>query len=131
MKNKGSLLLPLLFLFIIFNGFFIIAKTLLLKWGIDNSVLIVANFVFFTISLVTYFIQLKALQNTNPNVFFRSVMAGIIIKMFVCIIAVLAYRFVMKENFSTASVFAGMLVYLVYLTVEAGLVMKLNKKKNA
>lgn len=131
MKTRRNFLLPLLLVFIICNGFFLSAKTLLAKWGIDNYVLIMANSLFLIITLITFFIQQKALQNSNPNVFIRSVMAGMMIKMFVCIIAIIIYWFVMQDKFSSATVFAAMLVYLIYLGVEVSLVTKLNRQKNA
>ena len=131
MKAKGNLLLPLLLVFIICNGFFISAKTLLAKWGIDNGVLIIANSLFLLLALLTFFIQLRALQNKNPNVFIRSVMAGMMIKMFTCIIAIFIYWFIMKDKFSKASVIAAMFVYLIYLVIEVMLITKLNRQKNA
>jgi hypothetical protein len=131
MKAKRNLLLPLLLVFIICNGFFISAKTLLAKWGIDNGVLIIANSLFLLLALITFFVQQKALQNKNPNVFVRSVMAGMMIKMFSCIIAIFVYWFVTKEKFSKASVVAAMLVYLIYLAVEVKMITKLNRQKNA
>ena len=131
MKAKRNLLLPLLLVFIICNGFFISAKTLLAKWGIDNGVLIIANSLFLLLALITFFVQQKALQNKNPNVFVRSVMAGMMIKMFSCIIAIFVYWFVMKDKFSKASVVAAMLVYLIYLVVEVKMITKLNRQKNA
>jgi len=131
MKAKRNLLLPLLLVFIVCNGFFISAKTLLAKWGIDNGVLIIANSLFLLLALITFFVQQKALQNKNPNVFVRSVMAGMMIKMFSCIIAIFVYWFVMKDKFSKASVVAAMLVYLIYLVVEVRMITKLNRQKNA
>jgi len=131
MKAKRNLLLPLLLVFIVCNGFFISAKVLLAKWGIDNGVLIIANSLFLLLALITFFVQQKALQNKNPNVFVRSVMAGMMIKMFTCIIAIFVYWFVMKDKFSKASVVAAMLVYLIYLVVEVKMITKLNRQKNA
>ncbi len=130
MKAKRNVLLPLLLVFIICNGFFLSAKTLLAKWGIDNDVLIISNSLFLILSLVTFFIQQKALQNSNPNVFIRSVMAAMMIKMFVCIIAIFIYWLAMKDKFSKGTVFVSMIVYLIYLAAEVRIVTKLNRQKN-
>ena len=131
MKVERSFLLPLLLVFIFCNGLFLTMKVPLARLGIDSYVLIIANSLFLIIAIITSFIQKKALQNTNPNVFIRSVMAGMMIKMFVCIIAIIIYWFIAKQNFSTATVFAAMLVYLIYLGVEVALVSKMNKQKHA
>lgn len=128
MKAQRNILLPLLLIFIIGNGFFLSAKTLLVKWGIDGNVLIIANSLFLILSLITFFIQQKALRNSNPNVFIRSVMGGMMIKMFVCIIAVFIYWLLMKDKFSKVTVFAAMILYLIYLAVEVRLVTKLNRQ---
>ena len=131
MRAQRSFLLPLLLVFIICDGFFIPAKTMLAKWGIDNAILIIANSLFLILALLTFLLQQKALKNSNPNVFVRSVMAGMMIKMAVCIAAVIIYWFVMKNRFSKVTVFAAMLMYIIYLAVEVSLVTKLNRKKNA
>lgn len=128
MKAQRNILLPLLLVFIICNGFFLLAKTLLVKWGIDGNVLIIANSLFLILSLITFLIQQKALRNSNPNVFIRSVMGGMMIKMFVCIIAVFIYWLLMKDKFSKVTVFAAMILYLIYLAVEVRLVIKLNRQ---
>ena len=131
MKGKRNVLLPLLLVFVICNGFFITTGSLLTRWGINKDVLIIANSLFLLLSLITFFIQKKALGNTNPNVFIRSVMAGMMIKMFVSIIAIFIYWLLMKDKFSKATVIAGMFVYFIYLAVEVSMVTKLNRQKNA
>jgi high-affinity Fe2+/Pb2+ permease len=75
--------------------------------------------------------QKKALKNANPNVFIRSVMAGMMIKMAICIIAVMIYALAFKNNFSKYSVFAAVFLYFIYLAVEVRAATKLNKQKNA
>ncbi|MCW3092529.1 MAG: hypothetical protein JWP81_3598 [Ferruginibacter sp.] len=131
MNPRKKIIVPLVALFIIFSGSLIASKGLLFRWGIDYTVLIVANVIFFLISLLAFFMQQKALYNTNPNVFVRSVMGGMLIKMFVCITAVIIYRLVAGNNTSKVSVFAAMFLYLVYLGVEVTVITKLNKQKNA
>jgi uncharacterized membrane protein len=131
MKEKRKFLVPLLLIFIICNGFFISAKNLLVKWGLDNDVLIIANLLFCILTLITFFIQQKALHNANPNVFVRSVMGGMMIKMFACIIAIFVYWFTMKEKFSKPTVIAAMVMYFIYLAAEVSLVTKLNRRTNA
>lgn len=130
MKNEGKELLPLIILFIVFNNFFLFGKNFLGRYGLDYLVLIVANSLFFVVSVVVYKMQKKAARNTNPNVFVRSVMGGTMIKMAVCIVAIAIYAFAFKSSFSKMSVFASMFLYLIYLAVEVRLATKLNKPKN-
>ncbi|MES2849132.1 MAG: hypothetical protein V4685_08755 [Bacteroidota bacterium] len=131
MKNQGKELLPLILLFIVFNNFFLFGKSWLAKHGIDYLVLIIANSIFFVVSLLIYQMQKRALKNSNPNVFVRAVMGGTMIKMAVCLIAVAIYALAFKNVFSKMSVFAAMFLYFFYMFVEVRMATKLNKKKNA
>jgi hypothetical protein len=131
MRSEIKDLLPFIILFILFNNFFLFGKNILAKWGLDNLVLIIANSLFFIINIVAYAMQKKALKNANPNVFIRSVMAGMMIKMAICIIAVMIYALAFKNNFSKYSVFAAVFLYFIYLAVEVRAATKLNKQKNA
>ena len=130
MNLKMKLINPLLSIFFLFNGLLLVSKSILLKWGIDNKVLFVANIIFFSLSLIAFFMQQKALKNSNANVFIRSVMGGMLIKMFVVIATVIIYRLAAGDQVSKVSVFAAMFLYLVYLGVEVAVITKLNKQKN-
>ena len=130
MNSKKKVIVPLVVIFIIFGASINVTKGLLAKWGIDYNVLIVANILFFLISMLAFFMQKKALDNSNPNVFIRSVMAGMLIKMGVVITAVIIYRLMAGNSVSKVSVFASMFLYLIYLGVEVAVITKLNKKKN-
>lgn len=131
MKNQGREFVPLIILFILFNNFFLFGKNWLAKYGLDHLVLIIANSLFFIVSILIYRMQKKAVKNTNPNVFVRAVIGGTMIKMAVCVIAVGVYAFAFKSIFNKMTVFAAMFLYLFYLAVEVSMATKLNKKKNA
>ena len=131
MNKQKNLLLPLVFLFVIFNGLFIASAKFLARWHIDNYVMIIANTLFLLVSIGIFMMQKKALTNNNPHAFVRSVMGGMMIKMFVCIIGVFIYKFTMKEEFSGNTVLAAVILYLIYNVVEVRMVTKLNRKKNA
>lgn len=130
MKPVKKIILPLIILFLSFNSFFLIGKSLLGKWGMQFEFLIIANLIFFIISVIAFLMQKKALQNTNPNVFIRSVMGGMLIKMAICIVAVAVYAIAFKDNFSSNSILAAMFLYLVYLGVEVAVATKLSRQKN-
>lgn len=131
MKNKGRELIPLILLFIIFNNFFLFGKNWLSKYGLDYLVLIIANSLFFVVSILVFRMQKMAVKNTNPNVFVRAVMGGTMIKMAVCVIAVGVYAFAFKNIFNKMTVFGALFLYLIYLVVEVRMATKLNKKKDA
>lgn len=126
-----KILLPLVVTFFVLAVLIFFSELFFTNGAINFTVLMVANCLFFLMSLIAFRIQLKAMGNANPNAFVRSVMAGVMIKMFVCIAAVMAYVLLSRFNFNKPAVFISMLVYLVYLVVEVALLLKLNKRKNA
>jgi len=120
-------------LFLVFNLTILILyaiRGILAQWGIDLTILNIANCIFFLLSVLTFFMQRKALENSNPNVFIRSVMGGMLIKMFVIISVVIAYRLIAGNSVSKVSVFSAMFLYLLYLGVEVAVITKLNRQKN-
>ncbi len=126
---RGCLPLAGLFLIIFFSIFLLSDQ--LKSAGFDTVVLHVANMLLLGIGIFSYFIQLRGIRHANPHVFVRSVMAGMMMKMLVCVVATFAYINTKGLSYNKKSVFVAMLLYLVYLTVEVLVVMKMNKKKNA
>lgn len=123
---------PLIITFLVLSVVVLAAKfTLAGRGGIDYMVLMAANCLFFLVSLLVFRMQYNAMHNSNPNVFVRSVMSGMIIKVFVCIGAVIAYYFLSREHFNKPAVYLAMVIYIIFLTVEVRTVMQLNKNKNA
>lgn len=131
MSPQRKVFLPLVMVFIIFNALFLTGRSWLAKWNIDQEVVIWANLLFFVISLLVFLMQRKALSDKNPHVFVRSVMGGMMIKMLVCIIAVVAYVMAAGKNYSKPAVFVSLGLYIVYLAVEVGVIMKLNRRTDA
>ena len=120
-------------LFLVFNLTILVLyeiRGILAQWGIDTTILNIANCIFFLLSVLTFIMQRKALENSNPNVFVRSVMGGMLIKMFVTISVVIVYRLIAGNSVSKVSVFSAMFLYLLYLGVEVAVITKLNRKKN-
>jgi hypothetical protein len=131
MQNNKQIL-PLIIIFLGLNAFFLTATSLFEKYAIDKNILIIANTLLFITNFITLIIQRKALQNKNPNVFVRSMMAGMMIKMFVVLGAFLTYVLVSdKATVNKPAIYISIFLYFVYLAVEVVIVMKLNKQKNA
>ena len=123
--------LPLIITFFVLAVAVFAARLLYAGDKIDLTVLMAANCLFFITSMIVFRMQYNAMQNSNPNVFIRSVMSGMIIKIFVCIGAVVAYYFLSGSSFNKPAVYLAMIIYIIFLTVEVRTIMKLNKKKNA
>ena len=123
---------PLLALFAILSGALVVFSSSLERSGVDITILLAANALFLLLNIATIAMQRKALANSNPNVFIRSVMGGMMIKMFAAAIAVLAYVVLVGPGYNKKAVFISLFIYLLYLALEVAIVTKLNnRKKNA
>ena len=131
MNISFKVILPLVITFLVLTAIILAGYIFFTDKGIDYMVLMGGNCLFFLISLFVFRMQYRAMYNSNPNVFIRSVMVGMLIKVFGCVIAVVSYYFISKAAFNKPAVYASMVIYIVYLVVEVGTVMKLNKTKNA
>ena len=130
MKDQQKKLLPLFYLFSALTFLIIPFKNYLHRWGISGSVLMIANLLFYILSVVVFWMQQKALNNKNPNVFVRSVLGSVMIKMLVCVVAIIFYKIFFAGVFSKISVFVAMFFYLFYLAVEVSILLKMNKQTN-
>ena len=123
---------PVVILFLILNAFFIAGDGLLHKWRVKNEVLIVGNAILFVITLISYLLAKNALKNNNPNVFVRAIIGGIMIKLFVAIIATFVYTATSKVQVNKPALFTCMGLYLVYTFLEVSVLTKeLKRTPNA
>jgi hypothetical protein len=129
--QKRKQLFPLLFVFIAINTFLLTSSAFFDRYGIDRDVLIVANTLFFLSNFIAFFLQSRALQNKNPNVFVRSMMVSMMIKMLLVLGAFLGYVVVLGKAVNKPAIYISIFLYFVYLAIEVAIVLKLNKQKNA
>lgn len=130
MRTAFRSFMPVLILFIMLNSFFILGKSLLAKWNTDYLVLLIGNLLIFFITYVSFFLSLRGLKNTNPNVFVRSVFGGIMIKMFLCIIVAFAYIASLGKELNKPALFTCMGLYLVYTFLEVGALTRILRQKS-
>jgi len=131
MNTSTRFLAPLFVLFVVINILVFALKQVFVTYNVNASVLLGANALFLLMNILVFLFQKKALQHANPNVFIRSVIGGMMFKMFVCAIAVLAYVVLVGAEYNKKAVFISMFFYLFYLAAEVFLLMQVNNKKNA
>jgi len=131
-KNKLRGFMPVILVFIVLNGFFISAKNMLQRWGVDPDVAIIGNALLFVITLISFLLGQRGLNNPNPHAFIRSVYMSVMLKLFACIIAAFVYIAMYKSQLNKPALFICMALYLVYTFLEvASLTKLLKQKKNA
>lgn len=121
-------LAPLFIFFMLVNTFCLFFRDWLNSKNIDPFVVAAGNCILFFLSVIIYFMQKKSLQNTNANVFVRSVMAGTFIKLVVIAGAVVIYLLAAGENKSKYGIIAAMSLYFVYTFIEVKTAARLNKE---
>ncbi len=107
------------------------AASWLEKMNVSVIVFSVGNLLLLLLTLITIAFQWRALNNKNPNVFIRSIMSSMLIKMLAIAGGVVIYAKTSGNSFSKGGVFAVLILYLLYLAAEVFVVMKLNSRKNA
>jgi hypothetical protein len=132
MIRNNSPLRTMIVLFVILNALFVTGRSVLARWGIDQSVIIAGNLIVFAVSLVSFALTRKSLGNANPNAFVRAIYLSFIIKFFVCAVAAFAYIMSAKKNVNKPALIASMVLYIVYAVIEVSSLTKLLKpRKNA
>jgi hypothetical protein len=123
-------LTPLVLIFIFINSFILLSKNFLISHGFDNELLLIGNFLLFSISIAAMLIQLRGVKSTNPNVFVRSVYVVMIIKLFIVAIVLTTYILLNNRIINKPAIFTLMSLYVVYTVLEVSGLMKLLRKKN-
>ena len=131
MRNKRPFM-PVVLLFVILNAFFIAGRTWLERWNADQNVLIIGNALLFAITIISFLLAQKGLRNTNTHAFIRAIIGGIMIKLFVFVIAAFIYISMFKKDINKPALFTCMGLYLVYTFFEVSVLTKqLKQKANA
>jgi hypothetical protein len=131
MINKKPFM-PVVLLFLILNAFFIAGRTMLQRWNADQNVLIIGNALLFIITIISFLLAQRGLKNTNTHAFIRAIIGGIMIKLFVFIIAAFVYISIFKKQINKPALFTCMGLYLVYTFFEVSVLTKqLKQKANA
>ena len=128
-KKRFKKFFTVILFFIVLNAFFISGKKMLARWDVDQDVVILGNLILFIITLLSFSLGLRGLKNPNPHAFVRSVYSSMMIKLFLCIIAVFIYVSMNRSSYNRPGLFICMGLYLVYSFMEVSVLMKLLRGK--
>lgn len=90
----------------------------------DYKVLLGGNIIMAVLSILSYTVVTRQLNNNNPNAFVRGVYASTFLKLFVCIVSILAYALINKPNIHKPSLFALFGIYALYTAIETSILSK-------
>jgi len=124
---------PILLIFIILSLVFSLAASALTAWGIDYRVLLTGNGLLFLVTAVSFFLYIKGLHNQNMHAFVRVMYGSLLVKFFVCLVAVLIYAAVAKAAVNRNGIFGCFILYMLYTFLEVRTLLRQSKKepKNA
>ncbi|MBM3414931.1 MAG: hypothetical protein FJY20_00510 [Bacteroidetes bacterium] len=132
--NKTSLqqIRPLLFIFVFITAFCITGRNWLVKNGISQELVLFGNLILFAVSLLAYYIYIRALRSSNPQSSVRAMFGSFMIRFFVLAMAAFIYIMIAKKNVNKPGLMICAGLYILYTAFETKALMQLAKqKKNA
>ena len=112
---KASLPIKLFVIFVVINILLRIFHNARPEY--DYVALVVANMILFLLSIGSWALMRKK-ATERAQVFVRGVYGATMLRLFICIIGVLAYALINKEHIHRPTLFVMFGIYIVYTTVE-------------
>ena len=114
---------PLIVVFGIVNMIAIVFRTRLEEKQVDTTVIILANLILFSVSLLSVWMYSRPSDPKRPHAVVNNVYGGILLKFFVIIVSVIVYFF-FATKINKPAVLISMGLYLVYNLLGAALAVK-------
>ncbi len=131
-KSFGGSIRPLVLIFIITTALFIAGRSRFAGWNIDTDVLIIGNLILFIVTLISFYFYTRSMNTRNPYAITRLMYGSLLVRMIVCLAAVLIYVVSAGKGVSKGAIFSCMFFYFVYTGVEVAILLKMSKQqKNA
>ena len=123
-----SFYIKLVVIFAIVNGIGIAFYQNLQVWGISDMVGAIGNIVLASITGVSFYFNYMARRAPNPHAFVRLVYVSILLKLLVCLSAIIIYALIFGAHMSRNTIFLLMLLYLIYTFLEINSIINLPKR---
>jgi hypothetical protein len=95
------------------------------EWKMDHRVLLVGNSLLFGVTYLSFLLHIKGLRNPNPHVFVRTMYGSLLVKMLICLAAVLIYAMAAEGSINRNGIIACFVLYLLYTILEVRLLQRL------
>jgi hypothetical protein len=127
----SGLLIPLtLYIFIPVNLLIVFFNSALRSAGLDPWVLAGGNVLLYVITVLALYLHVQGLSDKNAHAFFRSVYGSMLMRMFICILAVIIYAVVAGDKLNKYSLLICFLFYFIYSFFELRLILSRLKKSS-
>ncbi len=122
-------LMPIILLFLVTTGVFLLSASWLDTKGVGRTVLIGGNLFVFLITLISSLILQKGMDKDRTMAFIRSVYTSFIVKFLLVVVVVFLYAYKAGANLDRAAVLICMFLYLVYTFIEVRVLLKAMKSQ--
>ena len=131
MENKasGRSFLPILLTFVLTSLLIFAGHGFLAERKTDPSVLLVGNGLLFLVTAVSFYLYSKGLRNDNVQAFLRVMYGSLLVKFFVCLVAVLIYGAVARQAVNRNGILGCFVLYMLYTFLEVRVLLQLSKPK--
>ncbi|MBS1774369.1 MAG: hypothetical protein JST82_16045 [Bacteroidetes bacterium] len=121
-------IISILLVFALLSGIFYYINTSMHDLGYRFKVLMGGNIIMFLLSLTTYFLVTTQLSK-KPQAFVRGVYSSSLLKLMVCMFAILIYTMINKPDIHKPTLFVLFGIYAVYSVVETVQLSKMARTK--
>jgi len=115
-------------IFVVFN-LLAIFHVFPVEWKMDYRVLLIGNSLLFGVTYVSFLLHIKGLRNPNPHVFVRTMYGSLLVKMLICLAAVMIYAMASGGMINRNGIIACFVLYLIYTVLEVRVLQQLYKKR--
>lgn len=119
---------PFLLIFVVLEAVFLLLAAVLLVWGIDYRVLMWGNALLFIATTISFVLYIKGLRNQNPHAFIRVMYGSMLVKFFVCLVAVLIYGMIAGAAVNRNGILGCFVLYVIYTYLEVRTLLRMNKR---
>ena len=126
MENKKIRRSPVFFvlMYLIFN-LLVIFHVFPADWKMDYRVLLIGNSLLFGVTYLSFLLHIKGLHSPNPHVFVRTMYGSLLVKMLICLVAVMIYAMAAGGSVNRNGIIACFVLYLIYTVLEVRVLQRL------
>jgi hypothetical protein len=123
-KTTGRAFLPILLTFLIFSCLILFFRSKAAEWSVDHRVLLAGNGLLFLVTAISFYMYTKGLRNSSAHFFVRMLYGSLLIKMMVCLVAVLIYAMLAGRAVNRNGIIGCFILYFLYTVVEVRILRK-------
>lgn len=123
-KKTGRAFLPILLTFVIFSCLILFFRSQAVEWSVDRRVLLAGNGLLFLVTAISFYMYTKGLRHSNAHFFVRMLYGSLLLKMMVCLLAVLIYAMAAGRAVNRNGIIGCFILYLLYTVLEVRILRK-------